>query len=118
MRRRDLREGRPQSVGTRSRRVLLALYAAVRGSGVRPILPAVWLGVLLVVGWALAATIGLDKGGLDDALVYAMRSMLLLPNSANVSTTTAGDALQVALRVIGLLLIGLVVLGVRAQVKR
>ena len=84
----------------------------------RPILPAVWLGVLLLVGWALAATVGLDKGDSADALVFAMRSMLLLPNSANVSTTTAGDALQVALRVLGPILIGLVVLGVRAQVKR
>jgi hypothetical protein len=118
MRRRDLRERLPQTAATRSRRALLALYAGVGGYGVRPILPAVWLGVLLLGGWLLAATIGLDKGDSADALVFAMRSMLLLPNSANVSTTTAGDALQVALRVLGPILIALIALGVRAQVKR
>ena len=44
--------------------------------------------------------------------------MLPLPNTHHVLTTTAGDALQVALRVLGPILIALIALGVRSQVKR
>jgi len=35
-----------------------------------------------------------------DALIFLLRSMLLLPNTTHV-VTTAGDGLQVALRVLG-----------------
>lgn len=60
----------------------------------------------------------MKTGGAGDALVFAFRSVLLLPNSDNIETTTAGDALQVALRILGPLLIALIALGLRAQVKR
>jgi hypothetical protein len=52
------------------------------------------------------------------AAVYVIRSLLLLPTSGNVETTTEGDALQAALRLLGPLLLGFVALGLRAQVKR
>jgi hypothetical protein len=118
MRRRYLRERDPQTAATRARRVLLVLYAWFGGHGVRPTSPILALLALLGSGWEVAAHIGLNKGGTIDALIFVMRSMLLLPNSHNVTTTTAGDAIQVALRVLGPLLIGLIALGLRAQVKR
>jgi hypothetical protein len=118
MRRRALRELPSQTIAIRGQRLLLALYSCVGGYGVRPVRPFLWLVALLGGGWVLAGILGLDKGGSADALVFAFRSVLLLPNSDNVDTTTASDALQIPLRVLGPLLIGLVVLGVRAQVKR
>lgn len=115
MRRRALRE---LPIATRGHRALLALYAWVGGYGVRSVFPSAALVVLLGAGWALAIWIGLKTGDTFDALVFVLRSVLLLPNSDNVTTTTAGDGLQVVLRVLGPLLIGLIALGVRAQVKR
>jgi uncharacterized protein YjbI with pentapeptide repeats len=118
MRRRALRERERQTAATRARRVLLALYGAIGGYGVRPARPLAGLLGVVALAWPLAACWGLSTGDASDALVFVLRSMLLLPNSHNALTTTAGDALQVALRVIGPVLISLVALGVRAQIKR
>ena len=84
----------------------------------RPVWPFAWLLLLLAVAWLLAMGPGLEKGNTIDALAYAARSVLPLPNSESITATTTGDALQVGLRVLGPVLIGLVVLGLRAQVKR
>jgi len=118
MRRRALADESPRSVANLARRVLLGLWAWVGGYGVRPGNPLIALVALTAAGWALAANFGLGRVSSSDALVFALRSMLLLPNSHNVASSTSGDALQVALRVLGPLLIGLIVLGIRAQVKR
>ena len=74
--------------------------------------------MLLAAATVLVGAVGLQKSSPVDALIFALRSMLLLPNSTHVVTTTAGDGLQVALRVLGPVLIALVALGVRSQVKR
>jgi hypothetical protein len=118
MRRRDLRERRPQTPATRARRTLLLLYGWIGGYGVRPARPCLTLLVLLAGATALVNAVGLDKGSTIDALIFTLRSMLLLPNTHHVVTTTAGDGLQVALRVLGPILIALIALGVRSQVKR
>jgi hypothetical protein len=118
MRRRALREQASQTAASRARRVLLALYDWIGGYGVRSDRPFVALLVLLALAWPLAASPGLSEGGAADALVFVMRSMLLLPNTHNITTTTAGDAIQVVLRLLGPLLFALIAFGLRAQIKR
>ena len=119
MRRRDPRERSTQTAATRSRRAFVALYTRVGGYGVRSMLPAVWLGMLLLVGWALVATVGLDKGRLGRrARLRDAQHAAAAQQRERLDDDRRRRAMQVALRVLGPILIGLVVLGVRAQVKR
>jgi hypothetical protein len=90
MRRRALREQPSQTVATRAPRVLLALYEWIGGYGVRPGHPSITLIVLLAIAWPFAAHSDLSHGSSADALPFVMRSILLLPNAHNSTTTTAG----------------------------
>jgi hypothetical protein len=98
--------------------VLLALYEWIGGYGVGPGHPSITLIVLLAIAWPFAAHSRLSHGSSADALPFVMRSILLLPNTHNSTTTTAGDAFHVGLRVLGPLVLALIAIGVRAQIKR
>ncbi len=52
------------------------------------------------------------------SLSFVLRSLLLLPSGSAVVLALEGDVLQMALRLLGPVLIGLVALGLRARVQR
>ncbi len=112
---------------------LLEAYRLCGGYGVRPSRP-----LLLFAGLALAAAVGIDCANLihhlpvvhgsqppplsesdfEEALVFVLRSALLLPTSARIVTASGGEWIQIAARVIGPILVGLFAFGLRARVHR
>jgi hypothetical protein len=114
MRRRALRKPTPQTIGVLARRVLLTIYGWIGGYGVRPGRPLAALLVLLAVALPVAGHVGLRDDSVGAVFVFVFRSVLLLPTAHNPN----GDALQIVLRLVAPVLIALIALGVRAQIKR
>jgi hypothetical protein len=64
-------------------------------------------------------TVPTDKPGLADAAVYSIESASsLLSNIAPEPLTSLGRIFEIALRLLGPLLLGLAILAVRGRVKR
>lgn len=100
---------------------LISLYQGLTGFGLRPLRPAILLLCVLAASTALlvaTAGLGSESSDLTAALVYSARSMVLLPDPASVTPQRLAEALQVALRVLGPLLLGSVALCVRVRTKR
>jgi uncharacterized protein YjbI with pentapeptide repeats len=113
--------------------LLLELYRLCGGYGVRPSRP-----LLLFASLALIAAAVVDSGdlihylevvekgkdavpmqaGFEQCLVFVLRSALLLPTSASVTTATGAEWIQIAARILGPILLGLFAFGMRARVHR
>jgi hypothetical protein len=118
MRERKLRS----DVRCRSDHAVLVAYWLACGYGLRASRAFIALLVLVVV-----ASLGLQAWGFTTdppyprALLYAIEgtsSLLRVPNAAGLEMTYAGERIQIVLRLLGPLLIGLALLAVRARVKR
>ena len=75
----------------------------------------------------LVASVGLALWGFHDDPTYtralfvaveSTSSLLRTPDTHGLAATYAGEAIQIVLRLLGPLLIGLALLAVRARVKR
>ena len=106
----------------RSDRAVLTLYYLISGYGLRAANALITLLVAVV-----AASFGLWAWGFDDAPSYtralfvaieSTSSLLRTPDSHGLVATYAGEVIQIVLRLLGPLLIGLALLAVRARVKR
>jgi hypothetical protein len=58
------------------------------------------------------------EAGLDDSLIFVLRSALLLPTVSMVAVSNAADWIQIVARIAGPLLLGLFAFGLRARVQR
>jgi hypothetical protein len=105
-------------------RAILWWYWAVAGYGLRGARALGWLAGLLA-GFAVAfQQVGFGGGlhpGLVTSLVYAALSTVSVEGRTTqltVHLSLLGEALRIALRVIGPLLLGLAALSIRNRVKR
>ena len=113
----EMRRLNPQT--PRSERLLLFLYWFVSGYGLRA---SRALACLLVVVVAFAVGFSLwgfkTKATFIQALLYSANSTTALLRGPQAALTTAGQVLDIGLRLLGPLLFGLVILSLRGRVKR
>jgi hypothetical protein len=105
-----------------SDRWVLTAYWALSGYGLK--------GSRAIAAWlviVVAASVGFSVCGFttdvsyERALLFAVEStsgLLRVPNTSGLTLTYGGEVLQLVLRLIGPLLLGLALLAVRARVKR
>jgi hypothetical protein len=100
-------------------RVILWLYWAVAGYGLRASRALGWL-VATVLGFAVLLWLwGLeDPRSFWDALLFSLQSTTSLLGGEDRALTDLGEALWTALRLLGPLLFGLMLLSLRGRVKR
>lgn len=112
--------------------VLLELYRRIGGYGVRPgrpfvVLLALILAAALYVDLAdlIELTHQLPNGKLaveapnfETSMVFVLRSALLLPTAAATVLSAPANWIQIAARLLGPLLLGLFVFGLRARIHR
>jgi uncharacterized protein YjbI with pentapeptide repeats len=115
---RQPRSGEPPSAKSEGR--LVWLYWLVSGYGLRPSRSFISLAIVVVL---LAA--GLDLWGFNPdlnfgrSLLYSLGSAVAFGAAPEYETLTAsGDAIHIALRILGPLLLGLGLLAVRGRVQR
>jgi hypothetical protein len=103
---------------SRPERLLLTLYWLVSGYGLRASRALLSLIVLIVGSSALAVYLGFMGQGVpfSDALTFGLRSALSLQPSSQ-DLTTVGEALQILLRLLGPVLLGLALLSLRGRLK-
>jgi hypothetical protein len=115
-------EMRRHGAAKRSDRLVLTLYYLISGYGLRA---GRALGTLLLA--VLAASLGLWEWGFEDAPSYtralfvaveSTSSLLRTPDTHGLEATYAGEVIQIVLRLLGPLLLGLALLAVRARVRR
>lgn len=106
----------------RSDRAILTAYWLVCGYGLKASRALITLLIAI-----LLASVGLDAWGFTPdstytrALLYSTEStssLFRVPNAPGLGITYVGEVIQIALRLLGPLLIGLALLAVRARVKR
>ena len=115
-------EMRRHGAARRFDRAVLWLYYLISGYGLRA---GNALATLLLA--VVAASVGLWAGGFQDGPTYtralfvaieSTSSLLRTPDTHGLEPTYAGEVIQIILRLLGPLLIGLALLAVRARVKR
>ncbi len=103
----------------RSHRAILHTYWLLSGYGLRPVRAAASLALTLLGGAALLYWFGFhEPRNYGRSLMFAIESSLSLLRPPQSSLTAGGEVVQITLRLLGPLLFGLVVLAVRAHVKR
>jgi hypothetical protein len=114
--------GRRGRVRARSDRAILTAYWLVCGYGLKASRALITLLVAIAVG-----SLGLWAWGFAPdppytrALLYSIEStssLFRVPNAPGLDITYAGESIQIALRILGPVLIALTVLALRARVKR
>lgn len=102
----------------RGERWLVTAYWAVAGYALRPIRAALALALVIAVFAALLALVGVTGGNcVSRALRIALESATLRPGGQE-RLTEAGRWLQLPLRLLGPLLLGLILLSFRNRVRR
>ena len=96
----------------------LAGYWLLAGYGLRASRPLATLTLVLVLGAAVLAHCGFEGGTEHPALLFAIESSVGLLRPPDASLTNLGEVVQVTLRLLGPLLIGLTLLSFRGRVKR
>lgn len=100
-------------------RAIIAVYWLLSGYGVRASRSLLALSLTLAAFAALFATLGFaHEESYVEGLLHSARSAALFPQGDELELTQTGEALQIALRVVGPALIGLTALALRARVKR
>lgn len=103
----------------RADRIIIGLYWAASGYGLRASRSLVALGLVLAIAAALFATGGfVANNSYLDGLLHSARAAALFPQADDINLTQGGQILQIALRVLGPVLIGLTALALRARIKR
>lgn len=122
-------QGRATARFTRDRgeRALITVYWLVSGYGLRASRAFASLAVTLAVGAGLLAWFGFRSGALYDppydrsyawALLFALESANSLLRPPQLKLTVGGEIMQIALRILGPLFVGLALLALRGRVKR
>jgi uncharacterized protein YjbI with pentapeptide repeats len=102
-----------------SERILIAAYWLFSGYGLRA--SRSLLALLLVIvgfGWLFTATGFEYDESLFEGLLASMHGAALLPFNDGPELSHSGEAMQIALRVLGPLFAGLTLLAIRARIKR
>jgi uncharacterized protein YjbI with pentapeptide repeats len=103
-------------------RAILTLYWLVSGYGLRAWRALATLAAVVLIASAIFAAWGFtepDKGEFSTALLFSTQATTaLLRGPAEGALTETGQWVQIALRLIGPVLLGLAVLSVRGRVKR
>jgi hypothetical protein len=121
--RRERRQGhRGSAIAAAAEHAILWLYWLVSGYGLRAWRALASLAVVVLVASAIFAVQGFpepDRGEFATALRFSTQATTaLLRAPAEDGLTETGEWLQIALRLIGTVLLGLAVLSVRGRVKR
>jgi hypothetical protein len=115
--RRHAREG-----GSRTERAILTLYWLVSGYGLRASRALVALLATIVVFALLFWSVGFDpRPTFTRSLLFSAgstSSLFRVPETPGTSLTEVGEALQIALRLLGPLFFGLALFSLRGRVKR
>lgn len=102
-------------------RGILEAYRLVSGYGLRAARAIAWLVALIAVMSIMLHEAGFSDRPVPDSiwatLLYTVRSSLSLTNN-EVALTSWGLAVQVILKILGPVLLGLTLLAIRARVKR
>ena len=107
--------------GVKSEQGILWGYWLVSGYGLRASRAVVWLAIVLTLAAALFCCLGFQpphEPNFGRALLFALESSVSLLHPPRASLTLGGEVVQVVLRLLGPLLVGLALLAVRARVKR
>jgi hypothetical protein len=100
-------------------RVILHLYWLLSGYGLRPTRALIALAVTLLIGAGIFHSFGFqDARSYSRSLLVSVESVISLPRPPEIKLTAEGEIVQVALRLLGPLLVGLAVLAIRARIKR
>jgi hypothetical protein len=103
----------------RADRMIIGLYWAMSGYGLRASRSLVALGLVLAIAAAIFAAGGfVANDSYLDGLLHSARAAALFPQADDIELTQGGQILQIALRVLGPVLIGLTALALRARIKR
>jgi Pentapeptide repeats (9 copies) len=114
-----MRRGRTRA---RSDRAVLTAYWLISGYGLKASRALITLLMLIIMG-----SLGLQSWGFKPdppytrALLYSIEStssLFRVPSAPGLDLTYTGERIQIVLRLLGPLLIGLALLAVRARVKR
>jgi hypothetical protein len=114
--------GQRGRVRARSDHAILTAYWLVCGYGLKASRALIVLLIAIVLG-----SLGLHAWGLhpdpeyNRALLYSIEStssLFRVPTAPGLDITYAGERIQIALRIVGPVLIALTVLALRARVKR
>ena len=100
-------------------RLLLWLYWATSGYGLRASRALIWLAVVVAAGAILAHRLAFQapSTGWSTAVLFALRSVLPGVRKPQM-LTEAGEAIEIALALLGPLLFGLFLLALRGRVRR
>jgi hypothetical protein len=100
-------------------RFIIAAYWVLSGYGLRASRSLFVLALVLASFAVLFASVGfVNDESLLDGLLHGARTAALFPQGDKIELTQAGQALQIVLRVLGPLLIGLSALALRSRIKR
>jgi hypothetical protein len=120
-RQRPPRTPRPEWRFTRDRgeRAILTLYWLVSGYGMRASRALAFLALTVATGAVLFAH-GAFRGPRPTGgpVAFALESAISLLRAPNAALTTGGEFVQIALRLLGPLFLGLALLALRGRVKR
>lgn len=100
-------------------RMILPVYRWIAGYGLRPARAFATLALLLLVSTGLLHWFGFhDPRNYGRSLLVAIESSVSLLQAPAVKLSAGGEIVQIALRLLGPLLLGLALLAIRARIKR
>jgi Pentapeptide repeats (9 copies) len=103
----------------RGERVILTLYWLVSGYGMRASRALGFLAMTVAIGALLLAHGGfVGRGPAGGSLAFALESTISLLRAPTARLTAYGEYVQIALRLLGPLFVGLALLALRGRVKR
>jgi hypothetical protein len=112
-------EMRRHGTADRSERAILTLYWLVSGYGLRAARALGWLAAAIIAGALLLDWFGFRPDrAFGRSLLFAVESSISLLRAPEVRLTASGEVVQIALRLLGPLFVGLALLALRGRVKR
>jgi hypothetical protein len=100
-------------------RAILRLYWLISGYGLRPGRALVALAVTLLIAAALLQQFGFhDPRSYGRSLLFSIESSVSLLRPPETKLSAGGEIIQITLRLLGPLLVGLALLAIRTRVKR
>jgi uncharacterized protein YjbI with pentapeptide repeats len=118
---RHLRAGSRSALGAAGEHAILTLYWLLAGYGLRAWRALGSLGALILVTGVVFARWGIERRadpGLDDGLLLSARSSTIGLLESDPGVTAVGAWLQLAVRLLGPLLLALALLAMRGRIRR
>jgi hypothetical protein len=113
-------KGSSGATQTRGERVLLTLYWLVSGYGLRASRALASLLLTVLAGAYLLDHYGFREGAAPDqsALLFSLESTISRLRAPEAELTNFGDAVSIALRLLGPLFFGLTIFALRGRLRR